>query len=87
MCLSCTVSVKAAPISQNFKRSRDLKCTPMLQNFNMCNTTTLYVKPAQTKFEISSFIRSKDMAWAPKWKNESRDSDHAHLGDNQALQD
>ena len=55
----------------------------MLQNFNMCNTTTLYVKPAQTKFEISSFIRSKDMAWAPKWKNESRDSDHAHLGDTQ----
>ena len=26
-----------ALIFQNFKRSRDLKCTPMLQNFNMCN--------------------------------------------------
>jgi len=35
----------------------------------------------QTKFEMSSFIRSKDIAWAPKCRNGSRDRDHAHLGD------
>jgi len=32
----------------------------------------------QTKFEMSSFIGSKDMAWVPKCRNESRDPDHAH---------
>jgi len=35
----------------------------------------------QTKFEMSSFIRSRDMAWAPKCRNESCDPDNAHLGD------
>ena len=33
----------------------------------------------QNKFEMSSFIRS----WAPKCRNDSRDPDHAHLGDSQ----
>ena len=42
---------------------------PVLATFNL-----------QTKFEMSSFIRCKDMAWAPKCRNESRDPDHAHLG-------
>jgi len=37
----------------------------------------------QTKFETSSFIRSTDMAWAPKCRIESCDPDHAHLGDSQ----
>ena len=57
----------------------------MLQNFNMCNAGTLYVQnfKLQTKFEMSSFIRSRDMAWAPKYINESRDPDQAHLGDSQ----
>jgi len=32
----------------------------------------------QTKFEMSSFIRTKDMAWAPKCRNA--------LGDSQASQ-
>jgi len=45
---------------------------PVLFTFNL-----------QTKFEMSSFIRSRDIAWAPKCRNESRDSDHAHLGDSQ----
>ena len=31
----------------------------MLQNVNMCNASTL-----QTKFEMCSFIRSKDVVWA-----------------------
>jgi len=43
----------------------------------------LFTLNLQTKFEMSSFIRSKDMVWAPKRRNESRDPDHAHLGDNQ----
>ena len=47
----------------------------------------LFAFNPQTKFEMSSFIRSKDMVWAPKCKNESHDPDHAHLGDSQASQD
>ena len=43
----------------------------------------LFTLNLQTKFKMSSFIRSKDMAWAPKCWNESRDPDHAHLGDSQ----
>jgi len=31
-----------------------------------------------TKFELPSFTHSKDADWAPKFKNEPRDSDHAH---------
>ena len=38
---------------------------PVLFTFNL-----------QTKFEMSSFIHSKDMARAPKCTNESRDPDH-----------
>jgi len=45
---------------------------PVLFTFNL-----------QTKFEMSSFIRSRDMAWAPKCRNESRGPDHAHLVDTQ----
>ena len=40
----------------------------------------LFTFNLQTKFEMSSFIRSKDMAWAPKRRNGSHDPDHAHLG-------
>ena len=40
----------------------------------------------QTKFEISSFIRSNDMVWASKCRNGSRDPVHAHLGDSHASQ-
>jgi len=43
----------------------------------------LFAFNLQTKFEISSFIPSRDMAWATKCRNESRDPDHAHLGDSQ----
>jgi len=43
----------------------------------------LFALNLQIKFEMSSFIRSKDMAWAPKCRNGSRDPDHAHLGDSQ----
>ena len=56
---------------------------PKLQNFNMFNASTLCVS-TRTKFGMSSFIRSKDMAQAPKCRNRSRDPDHAHLGDTQA---
>ena len=38
----------------------------------------------RTKFEMSSFIRSKDMAWNQKRSNGSRDPDHDHLVDSQA---
>jgi len=46
---------------------------PVLFTFNL-----------QPKFEMSSFIRYEDMAWVPQCINESRDPDHAHLGDSQA---
>jgi len=36
----------------------------------------LFVFNLQTKFKMSSLIRSRDMAWARKCKNESRDPDH-----------
>jgi len=66
--LSCTVyEILAAYFPPNFKRLRDPECTPILHNFNMCNGSTLYVPPAnQLKFEMSSFMRSKIMAWVPK---------------------
>jgi len=47
----------------------------------------LFAFNLQTKFEITSFIRSIDIAWAPKCRDESRDPDHAHLRDSQASQD
>ena len=47
----------------------------------------LFAFNPQTKFEMSSFIRSKDMVWAPKCRNESYDADHARLRDSQASQD
>ena len=40
----------------------------------------LFVFNLQTKFEMSGFSRSKDMAWAPKCRNGTPDPDHAHLG-------
>ena len=81
MCLSCTVSEILEIISQNLKRSRDFNCTPMLQNFNMCNASTLCVQSAnhETKFEMSSSIRSM----GPKYTNESRDSGLTHLRNSQ----
>jgi len=54
----------------------------MLQNFNIYCQYSLRSN-LQTKFEMSSFIRSIDMAWAPKCRNEPRDPDHAHLADSQ----
>ena len=62
--LSCTVSEILALISQNFKRSRDPDGTPILQIFNMCNGTTLYVQSAN-QFEMS--------------RNGSCNPDQAHL--------
>jgi len=41
----------------------------------------LFAFNLQTKFEMFSFTRSRDMAWAPKCRNESCDPDHAHFGD------
>ena len=61
----------------------------MTLNAPPCCKTLTCVMPVffafnlQTKFEMSGFIRSTDMAWAPKCRNESRDPDHAHLGDSQ----
>ena len=43
----------------------------------------LFAFNLQTKLEMSSFIRSRDMAWAQKCTNESRDPDNAHLGNSQ----
>ena len=72
------ISQILALISKNFKRPRDPECTPTLQNFNMCNVSTTF--NIQTKFEMSSFICSKVMAWPQKYRNGPRYPDHAHLG-------
>jgi len=40
----------------------------------------LFTLNLQTKFEMSSFINSKDMTWAQKCRDGSRDGDNAHLG-------
>ena len=77
--LSCTVSEISAHISQNCKRSHDPGCTPY------CGILTrvmvvLFTFNLQTKFEMSSFIHSKDMAWTLKCRNGSPDPDHTHLG-------
>jgi len=81
ICLFCTISEILALISQNFKRSRDPKCTPY------CRTLTcvmavglLFTSNLQTKFEMSSFISSEDMTCAQKCRNGSRDPDRTHLG-------
>jgi len=49
-------------------------------NTPLCVMSVFFTFSMQTKFEMSSFICSKDVAWAPKCRNESRDPDHAHLG-------
>jgi len=49
-----------------------------------CVMAVLFTFNLQTKFEMSSFIRSKDMVWAPRYGNWSHDPDHAHLGDSQS---
>jgi len=41
----------------------------------------LFTFTVQTKFEMSSFIRSKDMALAAKYRYVSRDPDHASFRD------
>jgi len=51
-----------------------------LKNTTAQNGSTLL----QTTFEMSSFIPSKDMTFAPKCTNGSRDPDTAHLGDGQS---
>ena len=53
---------------------------PIPQNFNM-HLVILITMNLLTKFEVSSFIRSKDMTGAPECRKESRDPNHAHLGD------
>ena len=84
--LSCTtVSGILALISQNSKRSCHRECTPIFRNFKVYNSSTHHVN-LQTKFEMSSVIRFKDMAWITKCGNELRDPDHAHLGDSLSLQ-
>ena len=82
MSLCGTVSEILSVISPNLTRSPDpehilfggdLSCTLVGLN--------LLIRISQhTKFEMSSFIYSKDMIEAPEIKNGSRDSDHAHWG-------
>ena len=48
--------------------------------------TALFTFNLQTKFEISSFIRFRDMACIPKCRNEPREPDHTHLGNSQPPQ-
>jgi len=45
----------------------------------MCVMPVLFMFSLQTKFEMSSFVISKDMAWVQRCRNMSHDPDHAHL--------
>ena len=44
------------------------------------HTVVLIAFNSHTKFEISSFIRCKDMTGAPKFRNWLRDFDDSDLG-------
>ena len=68
-----------ALVSQNFKRSRHPKRIPYCRNLTG-------VFSLQTKFEMSSFIRSNDVAWAQKRRNGLHDPNQAHLGNSQLSQ-
>ena len=83
VCVCCIYSVPfltiSARISQNFKRSHDLNA------LLYCRTligvmAVLFTFSQQTKFEMSSFICCKDMAWVPKCRDGSHDPDRTHLG-------
>jgi len=52
---------------------------PHTAELSYSNESTFCVQSAN-QFEMFSFIRSKDIAWAQKCRNRSRDSDQAHLG-------
>jgi len=84
---STVYGILAHIFSKNFKKSRDPEHTRILQNFNMCNgNIRFFTFNLQTKFEMSSFIRFKNMSRAQKCRNGSRDPDNAHLGDSQSSQ-
>jgi len=51
----------------------------ILRNVNMYVLVLITIN-LHINFEMSSFIRSKDMTGAPKCRNRSRDPDHAYLG-------
>jgi len=59
--LYCTVYEILALIFQNCKRSRNLECTSYCRTLT-CVMAVLFTFNLQTKFEMSSCIRSKDMA-------------------------
>ena len=63
ICLYCTVCEILALISQNFKRSGDLNVPTCCKTLT-CVMSVLFTFNLQTKLEMSSFIRSRDMAWA-----------------------
>jgi len=86
ICLSGTVSEILALISQNFKRLRTLNAPPSCRT-STCVMPILFAFNLQTKFQMSGFIHSKDMAWAPKCRNGPNDLDYARLRDSQASQD
>jgi len=80
--LSCTVceTLGLALIFLNFKRSHYPECTPYCGILTCTMIIILVTFNLQTKFQMSSFICSRDMAWASKCRNESRDPDHAPFG-------
>jgi len=65
--LSCTASEILPLISPNFKRLRDPEWTPYWRTLTcVIAVGLLFTFRLQTKIEMSSFVRSKDMAWAQK---------------------
>ena len=74
---------ESALISKNCKRSRDPKYIPYRRTLTLL-LPVLFTFNLQTKFEMYRFIRSKDMAWAQKCRNWSRDHHPVNLRDSQA---
>jgi len=75
MTLSCTVSEILSLISQKVKRLRDSEHVPFRGNISRMQLVLLCINQF-TKFEMPSFTNYKDVTGA-KFKNGSRDSDHA----------
>ena len=60
--------------------------TPPYYRTLTCLMPVLFTFNLPTKFEMSTFIRSKYMAWAQRCRNGSHDHDPVHLRDSQAAQ-
>jgi len=65
---------------QNLNRLRDPRHTPSGDNLSWTLVCVLANINLRTESEVPSFTHSEHIMGAPKFKNGSRDPDHAHFG-------